>query len=236
MNNGECFSIETEEELKQAHEMFRNEWHPFLTSLENDIEGFRNHKKYKRILKDKGYVYFGVGRYLNLKEIPSPLKKNTITNPIKDNRIVSDDTFALRLCSFLDDIYVGDACSDDEASYLKSVARELLTYQYQTATGEYEVGYIERLEDSFKQHLEKGFTTEDGYTFYRGDNTTLFSCMRQPLRSDDNTIMFSIDRILEGGTNPDRVLFKEKSNRDKYIEGNLIQYSKKDLEELIKSK
>jgi hypothetical protein len=170
------------------------------------------------------------------KEIPSPLKKDTITNPIKDNRIVSDNTFALRLCGFLDDISVADACSEDELSYLKSVARKLLTYQSQTAKEENEINYISRLRDRFEKYMEKGLTTEDGYTFHRGDDVKLFSCMRQPQKSDDNTIMFRVNSIFEGGVNPNRVFFKEELNRDKYIEDNLIQYSKKDLEELIKNK
>ena len=35
-------------------------------------------------------------------------------NPIKENRIVKDHTFALRLLSFALDTQCGDACSEDE--------------------------------------------------------------------------------------------------------------------------
>lgn len=233
MNKGEYFLIETEGELRQAYEMFGDE---FYYPLERELRDFKKISGFRIIGKRDGYIFLDMAKIAYTKEIPSPLKKNTITNPIKDNRIVNDMTFALRLCGFLDDVSVSDACSDDELSYLKSVAKKLLTYQYQNATENSEVEYIKRLDDRFKKYLEKGLTTEDGYTFYRGDNVKLFSCMRQPQKSDDNTIMFRVSSILEGGVNPNRVFFKEESNKDKYIEDNLIQYSKKDLEQLIKNK
>ena len=235
MNEGEYFFIETENELRQAYEMFGCS---FRYSLAEELEDFYSDSNFRLVGNFEGIFYldskFGIGKYK--KEIQSPLKKDTIENPIKDNRIVSDNTFALRFCGFLDNISVADACSEDELNYLKRVAIKLLTYQYQTATGSSEVDYIKRLDDRFKEYLEKGLTTEDGYTFYRGEDVKLFSCMRKPQKSDDNTIMFWASSILEGGVNPNRVFFKKESNKDKYIEDNLIQYSKKDLEQLIKNK
>lgn len=233
MNNGEYFLIETEEELRQAYKMFGDE---FYYSLETELFDFETNSDFRVIGKCNGDIFLDMMNEDYTKEIPSPLKKNIIENPIKDNRIVSDMTFAVRLCGFLDDISVADACSEEELDYLRSVATKLLTYQFQTTTEEDELDYINRIFDRFSKYMEKSVTTEDGYTFYRGENVRLFSCMREPQKSDDNTIMFHVNSILQGGINPNRVFFKEEVNKDKYIEDNLIQYSKKDLEELIKNK
>ncbi len=66
-------------------------------------------------------------------------------NPILNNRIVSDKTFAKRLVSFLSDIQVADAISYDELEYLKYVAKKLLDYQLATITDENEKKYFENL-------------------------------------------------------------------------------------------
>ena len=66
-----------------------------------------------------------------------------IANPIKNNRIVSDKTFAFRLINFIKEVNVNDACSFEEKEYLLSIANQLLKYQIQTATEE-EVNYLKR--------------------------------------------------------------------------------------------
>lgn len=63
-------------------------------------------------------------------------------NPIKDNRIVSDMTFATRLKFFLDGVEVCDCPGEEEKEYLQSVADELLKYQVKTATDEDEINYL----------------------------------------------------------------------------------------------
>lgn len=55
-----------------------------------------------------------------------------LQNPIKDNRIVNDHTFALRLLNFLNNIEVYDLASEEELEYLKIIARKLLVYQDST--------------------------------------------------------------------------------------------------------
>ncbi len=65
-------------------------------------------------------------------------------NPIKDNRIVSDKTFATRFVAFLKDVRVSDAMSDDELWYLRNVAEHLLSYQMHTVTDEDEKDYLNR--------------------------------------------------------------------------------------------
>ena len=65
-------------------------------------------------------------------------------NPIKNNRLVKDKTFALRLLSFAFDIQCSDACSEDEKESMVSYSTTLLKYQMETATDIDEVKYLER--------------------------------------------------------------------------------------------
>ena len=66
-------------------------------------------------------------------------------SPIKDNRIVSDKTFAIRFRNFIKDVQVNDPASDEEKEYLLNVSNQLLNYQIQTATDEKEINYLKRL-------------------------------------------------------------------------------------------
>ena len=66
-------------------------------------------------------------------------------SPIKNNRIVSNETFAVRFRNFIKDVHVNDACSEEEKEYLLNVANNLLNYQIQTATDEKEISYLKRL-------------------------------------------------------------------------------------------
>lgn len=62
------------------------------------------------------------------------LKTAITKNLIKDNRIVNDQTFALRLKSFLSNVHVYNPISGKEKDYLIGVANKLLDYQIFTAT------------------------------------------------------------------------------------------------------
>lgn len=63
---------------------------------------------------------------------------------IKDNRIVSDRTFANRLKNFLNEIRVSDPMSEEELDYLRRVADRLLMYQIDTVTEQREKDYLIR--------------------------------------------------------------------------------------------
>ena len=65
-------------------------------------------------------------------------------NPIKQNRIVQDHTFALRLLNFALDTQCNDACSEDEKESMVSYSIELLRYQIQTASNKNEIDYLDR--------------------------------------------------------------------------------------------
>lgn len=75
-------------------------------------------------------------------------------NPIIDNRLVKDKTFALRLLGFTFDIQCSDACSEDEKESMISYSTTLLKYQIDTATDLDEMAYLERCDAMGK--LEKG--------------------------------------------------------------------------------
>ena len=77
-----------------------------------------------------------------------------MTNPIKDNRIVNDMTFASRLILFLEDTQVCDQMSEEEKEYLMRVAKRLFEYQKLTATQKGEIDYLDRV--SYEQR-----TTEE---------------------------------------------------------------------------
>lgn len=71
------------------------------------------------------------------------------TNPIKENRIVSDYTFAVRFKQFLKWIpqewWMSQPHYYEEFEYMKWVAESLLKYQTQTVCDEDEIKYLKKL-------------------------------------------------------------------------------------------
>lgn len=65
------------------------------------------------------------------------------TKAIVDNRLVSDETFALRLLSFVEQTEVCDPCSEEERDYLIGVAKLLLQHQIFTVKGADEINYLD---------------------------------------------------------------------------------------------
>jgi hypothetical protein len=63
-------------------------------------------------------------------------------NIIKDNRIVSDRTFATRFVNFLKEIQVNDPISEEELEYLRMVADKLLIHQVNTCVEQDELKYL----------------------------------------------------------------------------------------------
>lgn len=72
-----------------------------------------------------------------------------LANPIKDNRLVSSYTFAVRFKHFLDwipvDWWMSQPHYYEEFQYMKSVANRLLKYQLATITDENEIKYFKNL-------------------------------------------------------------------------------------------
>ena len=82
--------------------------------------------------------------------------ENTEDNPIKDNRIVKDKTFAIRLLGFALETTCSDPCSEDEKESMVSYATSLLKYQIETATEIDEITYLKtcKAEPELKKGLK----------------------------------------------------------------------------------
>ena len=72
-------------------------------------------------------------------------------NPIKDNRIVIDLTFATRLYKFLSAIYNGEMVSKGELVKLRFDAGVLLNYQRFTCTEQKEKDYFDAIGEPLKE-------------------------------------------------------------------------------------
>ena len=66
-------------------------------------------------------------------------------NPIKENRLVNDITFAIRLKSFIDEVNVCDLPGEEEKEYLLQVADKLINYQCVTVSDNVEREYLKSL-------------------------------------------------------------------------------------------
>ena len=66
-------------------------------------------------------------------------------NPIKDNRLVNDQTFAIRFKRFIQQTDVCDLPGEEEKEYLLQVADKLLDYQCVTVSNDSEKEYLKRL-------------------------------------------------------------------------------------------
>lgn len=84
-------------------------------------------------------------------------KNLTFTNPIIDNRIVSDKTFAVRLYFFLKGVNVCDLPSEEEKDYLLRVAELLVAYQKATITSEYVDGVLMMSDTDMEKHTNEEF-------------------------------------------------------------------------------
>lgn len=151
-------------------------------------------------------------------------------NPIKDNRII-DKTFAIRLRNFVEDVEVGDACSEDEKEALLNYTNELLRYQVFTATEDDEIDYLKRVGVYDNSYLIK---TYDDVEIYDKD-VSLFSCMKNPTKGE-NIIPMKVSYILNRAINKDRIFFSKVNLAKEYIENNILRYSKSDLAKIISSK
>ena len=81
----------------------------------------------------------------NRKKDKKLIKRKELKNPIIDNRIISDITFATRFSNFLEDIQTTDCAGEEELEYLRSVASKLLVYQMATVEDKDEKDYFKNL-------------------------------------------------------------------------------------------
>lgn len=72
------------------------------------------------------------------------LKLENVNNPIIDNRVVNDYTFALRLKLFLENLEVNDLPGEEEKEHLLSIANKLIDWQKLTVLNNTEKEYLKR--------------------------------------------------------------------------------------------
>jgi hypothetical protein len=155
-------------------------------------------------------------------------------NPIKENRIVKDITFATRLLGFAEDVSVADACSEDEKESMISYATQLLKHQVKTAIDEAEINYLKRV-GVWDRFQPKKLDTEDGYVIhYEDEDCDIYSCLVVPIKNE-KLLTLSARRIREGKTKikDNRVYFKHSENCFNYMVQNIPIYSEKELRKIL---
>ena len=151
-------------------------------------------------------------------------------NPIKENRIVCDYTFATRLLSFASDVTCSDACSEDEKDAFISYANELLKYQCLTAKEDFEIQYLRRI-GVYENMIEPFMTTEDGVAIHETSiRQTVYSCMKNPKIGEQLLTINIRSKEDLNGRNNGRIYFWDKSLCQEYIIKNTPTISLADLE------
>jgi len=117
-------------------------------------------------------------------------------NPIKNNRIISDITFATRFLNFVKQTNVSDACSFDEKEAMMSYATKLLEYQIETVEDKEEKDYLNRV-GVLTKYKKRRIKTEDGVEILENNGSTLYSCLKKYQKGDEIlTIRFkNLDQI-----------------------------------------
>lgn len=151
-----------------------------------------------------------------------------MNNPIKDNRIVCNYTFAVRLLSLAEEIHVTDPCIEEEKEAFIRWATSLLKYQCITATDPDEVAYLKRV-DVYDKYTQPILTTHCGEQIYELQDIDIYSCMIKPGKGD--SVMRHNARYFKDGRKPNtnRIFFKTSEQANDYLENNKPKYSVQDL-------
>lgn len=154
-----------------------------------------------------------------------------INNPIKDNRIVCDFSFATRFLSFAKSVVVNDACSYDEKESMIHYAKDLLQYQCRTAKDITEIDYLKRV-GVYEGNIKPYLTTHDGVELFEGTQILVFSCMKTPNRTDQ-VLHFKFRNENDVKTRSvNRLFFVDKKKCEEYMEFNSPNISKSDLQKV----
>lgn len=151
-------------------------------------------------------------------------------NPIKENRIVCDYTFAKRLLSFASDVTCSDACSEDERESFIDYANQLLKHQCLTATDDYEIQYLRRI-GVYENMIAPFLITEDGVAIHETSiRQTVYSCMKNPKIGEQLLTIGVRSKEDLNARNTGRIYFWDKSLCQEYIIKNTPTISLADLE------
>ena len=155
-------------------------------------------------------------------------------NPIIEDRLIVDKTFATRLLSFASNVTPLDPSTEEEKLSMISYATRLLAWQCFTAIHQEEIEYLERTNGYENSQQKPIFITEDKYRVFQKEDLkiTLLSCPRKPT-FDMFPVYHSIkDKEDLKFISVDRAYFIDVENCKKYILENAPSISLKYLAEL----
>lgn len=143
-------------------------------------------------------------------------------NPIKENRVVANHTFAVRLISFISKVTVNDAASEEEKEALLNIGKTLLKYQCLTASEESEISYLKRVGE-YEENVKPLLVTEDGVAIHvRGE--LLWTCLYAP-EIDEEPLSIQLKNIR---TSKRKVFYRKQACQD-YIENNSRVFTRAQL-------
>ena len=153
-------------------------------------------------------------------------------NPIKENRLVCDYTFATRFLSFANSVTVSDACSADERDSMINYAQKLLIYQCVTVSDKDEQNYLKRV-GVYDNMIKPMLITNDGVEIYEHlSNYTLYSCMKLPNKGEQLLTIRVKSKDDINRRNSDRIYFYSAENCKDYIFNHTPNISRADLDKL----
>lgn len=154
-------------------------------------------------------------------------------NPIKDNRIISNPTFAIRLLHFIERIKVNDPASEEEKQMIINITEQLIRYQCKTVTDNDEINYLKRI-NIFEKYTKPFYVTEDNIELFENQDIILFSCMKKVTTGEQ--VLYHNNKHFDNVNkkyNPNRVYFVDKQKCFEYIEMNKPKYSEKQVKEWL---
>jgi hypothetical protein len=141
-------------------------------------------------------------------------------NPIKDNRLVCDYTFAKRLLALASSLTCNEPSSQDEKDSFISYANKLLKHQCLTATDSFEIEYLRRV-GVYDTIVAPFMTTEDGVDIHESSTRqTIYSCMKKPRVGDQLLTIGVRSKDDIASRNSDRIYFWDKALCELYIAKN----------------
>lgn len=159
--------------------------------------------------------------------------KQELRNPIVDNRLVVDYTFATRLLRIAESIPLLDACSEEDRDAFVNYANKLLKYQCNTVTDQHEKDYLIRV-GVYERFTKPDLITYDGAEIFYDfcTNLSLYSCMRAPQTGEQVLTTTNVNKERMSNRNPDRLFFFNKAECLLYIEENSKTISLAQLKQL----
>lgn len=153
-------------------------------------------------------------------------------NPIIENRIVIDYTFATRLLKHLKSEH--DNLLDPKQNLsMIDYATKLLKYQCLNTTEESELLYLKRTNTDFHELVKPDMVTEDKFKIYFEQHEYVYSCMKKPTVGDQ---ILHINDMAKHLVKSDRVYFGDLDNCRRYLDHNKPLFSIDEINAIFSEK